>query len=740
MAAFQRLPDVFKPYVDQRVWVGWKREKLPSGKYTKPPYQPDGQRAEPDNPATWSPFDAVLAAYRRGAVDGVGIVLRDTDLVGFDLDNCIDKDGKVEPAALKLIKRAGSYVERSPSGSGFHIFGTGSGPRVNRKQMVPGANGMQIETARKAEKYFTITGDIYNDLTGPLVDFDELADEIVRRLDDAGKPKPKPKSGRKPKYDLDDIIKSGRYELFKNDRSRAVWWVINEMIRRGKANAEIETVLLDRTNRISDHVYDQKQGADKYVQRQIEQARKAAAEGDGGLEDNVALKFSARYARSVRYVAAWNKWYVWDDTCWREEKTLYAYDLARPLCREEDDAKAKTVNAVISLARTDRRQAATTLQWDTNPWLLGTPQGTVNLRTGELQPPKTTDYITKTTSVAPSKTADCPLWLGHLEKVTAGDKDLQDYLRRCAGYCLTGITIEHLLFFLFGTGRNGKSVFINTLAEIWHDYHEAASMDMFVVSRGERHPTDLAQLRGARLVTSVETEAGKRWDEAKLKTLTGGDPISARFMRQDFFKYTPQFKLMIGGNHKPSIRSVDEAIRARMGLTPFTVFIPPKERIRDFAEKLKPEHPAILRWAIEGCLEWQNIGLQPAAAVTEATAGYMAAQDVLQTFLDECCVVAKNEFDTITHLYDGYVDWAETCHEFVWTKRDFSEKLENAGFTRDTFGKAKTRGFTGLRCIRENAKNLMAEAKRRREGMAEERRRAEEAKRAGREPWEEEPE
>jgi putative DNA primase/helicase len=453
------------------------------------------------------------------------------------------------------------------------------------------------------------------------------------------------------------------------------------------------------------------------VDKLVAKKRAQLASGDGGLEDAVALKFSAKYKDSVRYVAAWNKWFIWDGTCWREEETLSAYDLARPLCREVGDAKAKTVAAVIALARTDRRQAAVTSQWDADPWLLGTPQGIVDLRAGKLLPPDPTAYITKTTGVAPSEKADCPLWFGHLDKVTRQDKDLQAYLKRMAGYCLTGVTSEHTLFFLFGTGRNGKGVFTGTLADIWRDYYEAAAMDMFIVSKFQNHPTDLASLRGARLVGASETEEGRRWDEAKLKTLTGGGTIPARFMRQDFFRYTPQFKLMIDGNHKPSIRSVDEAIKARMGLTPFTVFIPPAERIKDFAEMLRPEHPAILQWAIEGCLEWQRLGLQPPRAVTEATASYMAAQDVLQSFLDECCVVAPNESDTIEHIYDGYTDWAETCREFVWTKRDLCDRLENTGFTRHRFGRDRTKGFIGLRCIRENARKLMEAAKRKAEEM-----------------------
>ena len=146
------------------------------------------------------------------------------------------------------------------------------------------------------------------------------------------------------------------------------------------------------------------------------------------------------------------------------------------------------------------------------------------------------------------------------------------------GYALTGVTVEHALFFLYGTGANGKSVFVNTIAAILGDYATNAPMDTFMATQGERHPTDMAGLRGARLVTSIETEQGRRWAESRLKALTGGDKISARFMRQDFFEFIPQFKLVVAGNHKPAIRTIDEAMRRRLHLVPFTVTIPPKQR------------------------------------------------------------------------------------------------------------------------------------------------------------------
>ena len=198
--------------------------------------------------------------------------------------------------------------------------------------------------------------------------------------------------------------------------------------------------------------------------------------------------------------------------------------------------------AVERLARTDRRHAAAIEDWDRDPWLLNTPGGTVDLRTGDIKPNDPNDLITKATAVAPG--GGCPKFREFLARVTDGDQDLQAFLQRMAGYGLTGSTREHALFFLYGTGANGKSVFLNTLSGAAGDYHVTAPMEAFIASHSDRHPTELAMLRGARLVTAIETEEGRRWAESRIKTLTGGDPISARFMRQDFFEFLPVFKLM----------------------------------------------------------------------------------------------------------------------------------------------------------------------------------------------------
>jgi putative DNA primase/helicase len=420
---------------------------------------------------------------------------------------------------------------------------------------------------------------------------------------------------------------------------------------------------------------------------------KNKAGAPAGLQDKVALEFAARHVESYRYVAIWNRWMKWEGHRWRVEDTLAAFDEARTLCRAAGDARAKTVAAVVTLARSDRRLAATSEQWDRDKWLLGTPDGVVDLKTGRLRPSSAEDYITKVTTVAPS--GDCPLWRQFLKRVTGKDAELEKFLQRVCGYALTGDTREDALFFFYGTGANGKSVFLRTIAGILGDHHTTASMEMFTVTNNERHPTDLADLRGARLVTAIETEEGKRWDEAKIKALTGGDPIKARFMRQDFFEYKPQFKLLIAGNHRPSIRTVDEAIRRRMNLIPFTVTIPEEERDLALFDKLKTEWPGILAWMVEGCMSWQRHGLQPPKAVVTATEEYLEAEDVLKAFVDECCETAKDRLDTINNLWNGWKVWAEQSGEYVGSKRKLGDKLEDKGFPRDkgTKGRRIHRGI-----------------------------------------------
>ena len=423
-------------------------------------------------------------------------------------------------------------------------------------------------------------------------------------------------------------------------------------------------------------------------------------------EEALALAFAVQHAARLRHVAAWGRWLRYDGRCWRRDDVLGTFSAARRLCRQAARtcnkagaaralASAKTVAAVERLARADRRLAATVAQWDGEPWALNTPAGMLNMRNGGMHPHRPEDYATQMTAVAPD--GDCPLWRGFLHRITDGDAELTAYLQRVAGYLLTGSIREHALFFCWGGGANGKSTFMGALAGILGDYARAGPLELLTVAQGERHPTELAMLRGARLVTMQETDAGARWAEAKLRALTGGDRISARFMRQDFFDFDPTFKLVIASNHKPGLRSVDEAIRRRLHLIPFGVVIPPAERDRDLPDKLKVEWPAILAWAVDGCQAWQRFGLMPPARVLDATAEYLTAEDAIGLWLAECCTIGPQHAATTAGLFASWRAWAEAAGEYVGSQRRLTGELAGRGFRYvENMGQGHMTGFTGL--------------------------------------------
>ena len=411
----------------------------------------------------------------------------------------------------------------------------------------------------------------------------------------------------------------------------------------------------------------------------------------GYSEDHLAQIFSTRHGQDWRYVDGWSSWRHWNGAVWEKDNTLAVYDLARKVCREVANfapgltvahkralASAKTIAAIERLARTDRVHAASVEQWDADPWSLSTPQGVINLRYGAIRQATRADYATKHTSVTPG--GDCALWRASIKRWCGDDIDLEMYLQRFAGYCLTGITTEHALAFFYGTGRNGKSVFLDAIREVMGDYATVAGMEMFQASQNERHSTEIADLMGARLVTAQETQEGRRWDEAKIKEMTSASTLKARFMRQDYFEFKPQFKLFFAGNHKPGLRSVDEAMRARVHIVPFTVTIPEAERDQNLPQKLRQEYPGILQWMIDGCIEWREQGLNPPAAVRHATDDYLESEDTFAAWIEECCKIGPNERERSADLYKSFRKWAERAGEFVPPNRRFNQTMDARSF------------------------------------------------------------
>ncbi len=277
------------------------------------------------------------------------------------------------------------------------------------------------------------------------------------------------------------------------------------------------------------------------------------------------------------------------------------------------------MSGVERLARNDPVHAVQQDVWDKDPYLLGCPGVTVDLKAGPVSSPDARDLITKRCAVAPSERQDCPRWVAFLEETTGRDMQMIRLLQQVCGYCLTGSTQENALFFFYCPGGNGKSVFLNSICGITGDYATVAAMDMFTASQHDRHSTELAMLRGARIVTASETEEGRAWAESRIKAPTGGGPATARFVRQDNFAFRPEFKLLITGNHKPVLRNVDDAARRRFNIIPFTRKAQKPDP--ELEAKLQEVWSSILRRMIDGATDWQVNGLvRPDAVVAETNA------------------------------------------------------------------------------------------------------------------------
>lgn len=448
--------------------------------------------------------------------------------------------------------------------------------------------------------------------------------------------------------------------------------------------------------------------------------------------DALALDLGLRgWDEDARYVALWGKWLFWTGQYWRRDETLEHLTRVRQHLRTRADdlisaaaergsrydnvsraagaklveqarAQARgirshsTVAAVANLARANPASSASHTAFDADRTLLGTPQGTVDLRTGTVSAARRDDMISRVTAYPPAPARTPPeRWLRFLAEIFEGDDETISFLKRASGYALTGSTAEHKLLFFHGSGRNGKSVFLNTLLDIWGDYGRRVPAATFLNSQTERHPTDIAGLQGVRLAVASELPRGKTWDEAVIKDLTGGDRMTARFMRQDFFEFEPQLTLMIAGNTQPSFRGVDEAIRSRVVLVPFSVTVPAEQRDTTLPEQLRNEAPAILRWCIDGAVEWMERGLDVPATITAASKRYFDEEDTVGQFLADETTADPQSLVATDVLSYRFSNWSDRQGLGSWSKRTLVKEIRSRGFTD-----AKTNGRRALRGLR----------------------------------------
>lgn len=390
-----------------------------------------------------------------------------------------------------------------------------------------------------------------------------------------------------------------------------------------------------------------------------------------------------------------NPWFIWQGSHWEPDHTGEAMRLAKQTVRsihleaehvsdEEHRAllqqhaykseSAERIRAIVDLAKTEPEISIRDTQLDKDSWLFNVQNGTIDLSTGKLLKHKKTDYITKISPVTFDARARAPRWQEFLEDIFAGDKALIAFMRRAIGYTLTGDIREHVLFFCYGQGRNGKSTLMEALRELMADYSIQADFSTFQSTRNDGPRHDLARMRGARLVAAIEARGDRSFDETVLKQMTGGDTVTARNLYESSFEFRPQFKLWLAANHLPLVREQTEAFWSRILMIPFTVVIPPHKRKKNLGRQLAKELPGILNWALEGCEEWRKNGLMAPDTVRKAISEYKDEYDVLSEYFKERCRLSGNEWTSRSALYQSFTDW--------WQETRGRNPLSHTSFNR----------------------------------------------------------
>jgi putative DNA primase/helicase len=415
-----------------------------------------------------------------------------------------------------------------------------------------------------------------------------------------------------------------------------------------------------------------------------------------------ARRLVRMHGADLRHVRRWEQWQVWEGKHWEGNAIDHATEMAKgvvmamypelaELGGTDRDALYKhakrsesqaSIRAMIKLAESDPAVRVSADDFDRDPWLFNCANGTIELRTGAIREHRRADMITKLAPVDYDPRATCPTWDAFLRRVMAGNDDLTGFVQRAAGYSLTGLTSERSLFILHGGGKNGKSTLLEVLRAVMGDYAKSTPAETLMAQRNDQIPHDVARLVGVRFVTAVEAEDERRFAEAKVKQLTGGDTISARRLYAELFDFIPTFKVWLATNHKPNVRGTDEAMWYRLKLIPFDVRIPPEDQDPGLRRKLLAEAPGILAWMVRGCLDWQQGGLREPHEVKAATAIYRVEMDLLGKFIAERCVLADNATASSKALYADYVSWCEQSGEKAMSRNMLGRRLGDRGLTR----------------------------------------------------------
>lgn len=726
-----KLENIPKELKSKNNWVCWQGQaKIPKDAH-------NGKNAKSNDSATWSDFNTAVKACEQYGFDGLGFMFdAKSGYFGIDLDHCLDNLDFVD----EFVETLQSYTEVSRSGNGIHIICKGKLPEGNRRK-----GGVEMYSAGRyfiitGNLYNSKYKDIkdctesvkvlhskYLPTSVPKAEVRkqvavELSDEEV--IDKARNCK----SGS-----LFAMLYNGQWEGLYPSQSEADLALCNQLaFWCGRDTSQMDRIF--RSSGLYRKKWDSKRGADTYGKRLLEKARASCTDvyEPSKYDDDTSLavgffkngttgastktktydatdtgnahRLYDKFGSVLRYSYNRKKWYFWTGKKWTLDESGEIKKLADEICEDlkaeawqipDEDLQESALKWAKRTASSSAKESmikecqhlydipASPDDFDSYNDFLNCQNGVVNLKNGELIPHDSRLML--------SKICDCEYdvkrrkpkrWLQFLDEITNGNKDLQDYIQKCVGYSICGSNKEQCAYFLYGMGNNGKSTFLDTIADMLGDYASNAQPDTLMLQSkigglGGGANSDIARLKSARFVTCEEPTEGVRLNEGLLKQLTGGSKVTCRFLYGDEFEYTPEFKIWVATNHKPVVRGTDVGIWRRIKLIPFEVNIPKSKVDKNLKYKLRQEFPQILAWAVEGCMKWQEEGLEDPLCVVDATKDYKQEMDLIAGFVEQCVIIDYENNDKImgVELFAIYKAWAKANNEFEMTAKKFGMEI-----------------------------------------------------------------
>lgn len=729
---YAKFPDELKKTKNFVCWVG--NDKVPKS-------PKNGKNAQSNNPNTWGTYAQAIKACETFGFDGIGFMFAEP-YFGVDLDHCLDDLDFVDEFVETLqsyteISKSGSGIHiickgKLPEGS----------RRKNNVEMYSEGRYFICTGNVYNDNYVTVRDCtepikvLHSKYLPSAVPKAEVWSQAIVNLDDQ---EIIDKARNCKNGQLFNMLYTGQYEGIYSSQSEADLALCNHLaFWTGRNAGQMDRIF--RSSGLMRKKWDEKRGTDTYGNITVNRACanciecyepkrykddtalaiKVFSNGKVGVKDtsNVetgtidgqsydmtdtgnAHRLYDRYGSVIRYSYNRRKWYFWDGKTWVLDDMGEIKKLADVICEDikleawniqDEDLQEKWLKFAQKTASSKGKEnfvkecqhlneiPVSPDDFDAYTDYLNVQNGIVNLRNGELIPHDSNFMMSKICNCEYDIEHKKPeKWLKFLDDITGGDKALQDYIQKCVGYSLSGSTKDQCAYFLYGMGNNGKSTFLDTIADMMGGYAANTQPDTLMMQKnmGNSANSEIARLKSARFVTCEEPTEGVRLNEGLLKQLTGGSKVTCRFLYGDEFEYTPEFKIWIATNHKPTVRGTDFGIWRRIRLIPFEVNIPKEKVDKNLKYKLREEFPQILAWAVEGCMKWQAEGAELPKCVDEATSEYKKEMDLIAGFVEQCIEIDNQCTEKIlaADLFSLYLQWAKVNHEYEMTSKKFFNEI-----------------------------------------------------------------